>query len=140
GRGDGGFRRGIGRAAHARPRCRFARGPLTPQIVDAGAGVSVDDPVGGIFEIQVAQQLNQNGMLEHIGVVACVEGVAITEQGWPLQTWPGAMETTSSVMMALQPQSSSSRARWGSFTVQTARVSPASRTCSTISRVVYRPF
>ena len=34
-----------------------------------------------LFELQVLQSGDQGDVLEHIGVVACVEGMTVTEHG-----------------------------------------------------------
>jgi hypothetical protein len=36
----------------------------------------------------MAQRGDQNGVLEHIGVVACVEGVSVTEHALMVALWP----------------------------------------------------
>ncbi len=54
------------------------------ELVDAGARVGVDVTVGGVFLIQVLQQLHGDEVLQHIGVIARVEGVAVTKhRGFP---------------------------------------------------------
>jgi hypothetical protein len=51
------------------------------QAVQAGAGVGVDDRQGGLFFEHVVERGNQHRVLEHVGVVAGMEGVAVTEHG-----------------------------------------------------------
>jgi hypothetical protein len=41
--------------------------------------VGVDDREGGFFFKQVVERGNQHRVLEHVGVVAGMEGVAVTE-------------------------------------------------------------
>jgi len=60
------------------------------EVVEAPTGVGVDHPEGFVFVQQVLKHLHQHHVLEHIGVVARVESVSITEHGpsvavlWPL--------------------------------------------------------
>lgn len=49
--------------------------------IDACACVRIDVPVRLVFFVQVAQQLDDDGVLEHVRVVACVKTVTITEHG-----------------------------------------------------------
>ncbi len=49
--------------------------------VAAGAGVGVEQGVGLGLERHVAQHLHQHQVLEHVGVVAGMEGVAVGEHG-----------------------------------------------------------
>ncbi|MNN12184.1 hypothetical protein D3C81_1251670 [compost metagenome] len=49
------------------------------QRIEAGAGVGVDVPERLVLLRQVLQQLDHDGVLEDIGMVAGMEGVAITE-------------------------------------------------------------
>ena len=49
--------------------------------VGPGAGVRVDHPVALVLEVEVVDQVNQRGVLEHVTMVAGVEGVAVGEHG-----------------------------------------------------------
>jgi hypothetical protein len=51
------------------------------QRVAARPGVGVDVPVGLVLLVEVFEQLDEHEVLEHVGVVAGVEGVAITQHG-----------------------------------------------------------
>jgi hypothetical protein len=54
-------------------------GVVAVQPVQAGAGVGVHDHQRCFFFRQVFEGRNQHGVLEHIGVVAGVKGVAVAE-------------------------------------------------------------
>jgi hypothetical protein len=49
------------------------------QGIATGPGVGVDIPPGLVLAIEVAQQFDQHEMLEDVGVIAGVKGVAVTE-------------------------------------------------------------
>ena len=49
--------------------------------ISAGTGVCVDHPEGFVLLPEVAQQGDQYRVLEHIGVIPGVEGVAVAEHG-----------------------------------------------------------
>jgi hypothetical protein len=55
--------------------------PFAFERVEAGARMGVDDPERRVLEREVAQQAQQDEVLEHVGVVAGVEGMAVTEHG-----------------------------------------------------------
>ncbi len=59
---------------------RLARVVLV-QAIDARASVGIDHGEAGVFLTHVLQDGDQRHVLEHIGVVARVEGVAVTEHG-----------------------------------------------------------
>jgi len=59
---------------------RLARVVLV-QAIDARASVGVDHGEAGVFLTHVLQDGDQRHVLEHVGVVARVEGVAVTEHG-----------------------------------------------------------
>jgi large subunit ribosomal protein L13 len=63
----------------------------TIQAVQAGAGVGVDGPQIGVFGAQMLEDGNQYRVLEHVGMVACVISVAVTEHA-PMVT-AGAVAT-----------------------------------------------
>ena len=52
--------------------------------VAARAGVGVDDAVGLVLQVHVAQHADERDVLEHIGVVAGVKGVSVGEHGGDL--------------------------------------------------------
>jgi len=52
---------------------------LAVEPVQAGACVCVDAGEGGVLLRQMAQHGDEHGVLEHVGVVAGVEGVAVGE-------------------------------------------------------------
>src|SRR2546427_9956449 len=54
-------------------------GVVAVQSVQAGAGVRVQHREGGVLLEEVLQGGDQHGVLEHIGMVACMEGVAVNE-------------------------------------------------------------
>lgn len=54
-------------------------GIVAVQPVQACAGMGVQHGQGRIFLDKVLQGSNQHRVLEHVGVVACMEGVAVTE-------------------------------------------------------------
>jgi hypothetical protein len=41
--------------------------------------MGINHHVGGWFLVQIAEQLREDEMLEHIGVITCVETVAVAE-------------------------------------------------------------
>lgn len=47
--------------------------------VDPGAGVRVDVPIRFVLQAEMAKHLDDDRVLEHIGVIARVKGVTITE-------------------------------------------------------------
>ena len=59
-------------------------GVVAVQAVQAGSAVGVEHRQRSLFLREVLHGGNQNGVLEHIGVIACMEGVAVTEHrdGW----------------------------------------------------------
>lgn len=80
-----GQRRAGGRRAPERPDAGFEFGLLLRigmvQRVESGAGVSVDIPERLVLLRQVVEQLDYDGVLENIGMIAGVKGVTITEHG-----------------------------------------------------------
>ncbi len=60
---------------------RFAAGlgEFAVEPVQAGAGMGVEHRQGRLLLRQVGQHGNEHGVLEHVGVVAGMEGVAVTE-------------------------------------------------------------
>ena len=70
---------------------RFAAGAcvVAVQSVQAGAGMGVDHRERRVLLGEVLHGGNQHRVLEHIGVVACMEGVAVTEHA-PMVTKRGA--------------------------------------------------
>ena len=56
-------------------------GKVAVQSVQAGAGVGVDQGQSRIFVHQVFERCHQGDVFEHIGMVAGMKGVAITEHG-----------------------------------------------------------
>ncbi len=58
-----------------------ATSPRRPQPVQASASVGVDVPVRAILGVEMRQDLAQHEVLEDIGVVADVVGVAVTQHG-----------------------------------------------------------
>jgi len=54
-------------------------GVVAVQPVQTGPGVGVDQVDAGLFEHEVAQRGHQRDVLEHIGVIAGMKGVAVTE-------------------------------------------------------------
>jgi hypothetical protein len=49
------------------------------QRVAAGAGVRVHQPIRLLLEVHVPKHRREHGVLEHIGMVAGVKGVAVGE-------------------------------------------------------------
>ena len=75
-------RRHAGGAAEALDAARgfaVSRRQAAVQRVASGAGMGVDIPVRRGFTVEVIEHLNQHHMLENIGMVAGVVGVAIAE-------------------------------------------------------------
>ena len=70
---------GLGQAQDAVGGLAALVGVVAIQAVQAGAGVRVQHREGGLLLEEVLQGGYQHGVLEHIGVVACMEGVAVTE-------------------------------------------------------------
>ena len=70
---------GLGQAHDAVCGLAALVGIVAVQSVQAGAGVRVQHREGGILLEEVLQGGDQHGVLEHIGMVACMEGVAVTE-------------------------------------------------------------
>jgi hypothetical protein len=62
---------------------RFAAGfgVIAIQTVQARPRMGVDDGQRRVLASKVFEHGNQHGVLEHIGVIACMKGVAITEHG-----------------------------------------------------------
>jgi hypothetical protein len=56
-------------------------GIVAVQAVQAGTGMGVENGDGAVFLGQVLQRGHQHQVLEHVGMVAGVKGVAITEHG-----------------------------------------------------------
>ncbi len=54
-----------------------ARGFRAGEVVEAGAGMGVDDAESGRLAAQVMQNAAEHGVLEHVGEAAGMEGVAI---------------------------------------------------------------
>jgi len=54
---------------------------LGVQGIGTGTGMGVDQAPGLVLGVHVAQHGHQGGVLEHIGVVAGMEGVAVGEHG-----------------------------------------------------------
>jgi hypothetical protein len=80
--GGGRGRLVAGKKAHdAFGRFAAGAGVVAVEPVQAGAGVGVDDRQGCLFFKQVVERGNQHRVLEHVGVVAGMEGVAVTEHG-----------------------------------------------------------
>ncbi len=42
--------------------------------------MQVDEPVGRVFLIEVLKNMGQNDVFEHIGMIACMKTMAVTEQ------------------------------------------------------------
>jgi len=70
---------GLGQAQDAVCGLAALVGIVAIQTVQAGAGVRVQHRKGGLLLEEVLQGGDQHGVLEHIGMVACMEGVAVTE-------------------------------------------------------------
>jgi hypothetical protein len=77
----GGEGRGLGREQADHAVCRFAAGVGVVAIepVQPGAGMGVQHGQGRVFFDKVLQGGDQDRVLEHVGMIACMEGVAITE-------------------------------------------------------------
>src|SRR5450830_693777 len=73
--------RTIDEAADAGVGFTAGAGVITVQSVKTRAPVGVDHGQGRVFLGHVLERGHQNGVLEHIGVVARMEGVAVTEHG-----------------------------------------------------------
>ena len=78
-------------AGDAVPELGDLGGVAFGQWIEPGAGMGVDEPVGLVLLVQVVQQLNQHDVLEHIGVVAGVKGVAVTQHGRTLCSEAGSV-------------------------------------------------
>ena len=63
--------------------CRLTAGlgVVAVEPVQAGSGVGVEHGERAVFLGQMAHKRNQHRVFEHVGVVAGMEGVAITEHG-----------------------------------------------------------
>src|SRR5690606_5378146 len=96
-------------------------GPVAGQVVDACPGVGVDDPIGSVLEIEVVKDVDQNGVLEDVGMVAGMEGVSVTEQerAYIKERASGSVSMASVNTMS-QPQCNRVLARKASLTVQAA--------------------
>ena len=55
--------------------------------------MGVDQRQAGVFLRQVLQCGDQRGVLEYVGVVAGMEGVAVTEHGGMVTRWPVARKS-----------------------------------------------
>ena len=75
---------GGGQAQHAFFGLAALAGVVAVQAVQAGSAVGVEHRQRSLFLREVLHGGNQNSVLEHIGVIACMEGVAVTEHrdGW----------------------------------------------------------
>ncbi|MDT4861970.1 hypothetical protein FQZ97_966000 [compost metagenome] len=67
-------------------------GVVAVEPVQPGTGMGVDQCQPGLFLHQMAQRGDQGGVLEHVGVVAGVEGVSVTEHG-SMVAPPGSPDT-----------------------------------------------
>ena len=56
-------------------------GVVAVKPIQTGAGMGIEDGQCRVFLLQMAQDGDQNSVFEHIGMIAGMEGVAVTEHG-----------------------------------------------------------
>jgi hypothetical protein len=49
--------------------------------IATGCCMGINKAPGFVFEVQVTQHCHQRGVLEHIGMIAGVKGVSVSEHG-----------------------------------------------------------
>ena len=69
----------VEQALHAVDGLAAGFGKFAVQSIQPGSGVRVEHGQGRLFLREILQDADQHGVLEHIGVISCVKGVAITE-------------------------------------------------------------
>ena len=109
----------------ARPR-RFAGG----QVVEPGAGMGVDDAEGGVLRLQPLDQERQDGVLDHVGEAAGVEGVAVVhgaEVVAPVGRSAGRGDAVALAPIGSRPARSSTRTRPEATSASACRVEPMLR-------------
>ena len=47
--------------------------------IATGCGMGINQSPGFVFEVQVTQHCHQRGVLEHIGMIAGMKGVSVSE-------------------------------------------------------------